>query len=364
MAGAHGREPRLHHLPGRQAVPDRAQARRPARRCSSAPSRAAWGSASAPTAAASRWRRTTSSSASTMSCPRAQAAWRASTRCLRRTPPGSPAISTSMTSAFGADGRPVFVNTLFACLATVSDGYSFSPLWKPPFISRSPPRTAATSTAWRWRTARRATSRWSRDSDVADGWRDRRADGGVRHRRRRPASRCCAACRCRIRRACTTAGSGCSIPAPASSAFVDRDAEVRAGRLLPGLCARARLHRHPCVVGLSLARENRTFSGPGARRRRSPRAAPSRAAACRGRSTPDGDMIELGADRGRGARAVRRRRAARRPPPVRDRLQDRRDQARHLDRRDLTAGRADAAPPVTRGCRARSVEAQSEIASD
>ena len=37
---------------------------------------------------------------------------------------------------FGADGRPVFVNTLFACLATVSDGHSFRPLWKPPFVSR------------------------------------------------------------------------------------------------------------------------------------------------------------------------------------------------------------------------------------
>ena len=33
-------------------------------------------------------------------------------------------------------GRTVFVNTLFSCLATVSDTASFSPLWKPPFISR------------------------------------------------------------------------------------------------------------------------------------------------------------------------------------------------------------------------------------
>ena len=34
------------------------------------------------------------------------------------------------------DGRPVFVNTLFDCLATVSEQYSFQPLWKPPFLSR------------------------------------------------------------------------------------------------------------------------------------------------------------------------------------------------------------------------------------
>lgn len=37
---------------------------------------------------------------------------------------------------FGADGRPLFVNTLFACIAPVSDGHSFRPVWKPPFISR------------------------------------------------------------------------------------------------------------------------------------------------------------------------------------------------------------------------------------
>ena len=33
-------------------------------------------------------------------------------------------------------GRPVFVNTLFRCLATVSDRYSFEPLWRPTFTSR------------------------------------------------------------------------------------------------------------------------------------------------------------------------------------------------------------------------------------
>ena len=38
--------------------------------------------------------------------------------------------------AVDADGRVVFVNTLFGCLATVSPRYSFEPIWKPPFISR------------------------------------------------------------------------------------------------------------------------------------------------------------------------------------------------------------------------------------
>ncbi|NEO57270.1 MAG: DUF4915 domain-containing protein [Okeania sp. SIO3B5] len=33
----------------------------------------------------------------------------------------------------------IFVNTLFDCLATLSDRYSFTPLWKPPFISKVTP---------------------------------------------------------------------------------------------------------------------------------------------------------------------------------------------------------------------------------
>lgn len=37
------------------------------------------------------------------------------------------------------DERPIFVNTLFSCLATVSETHSFIPLWKPPFISELAP---------------------------------------------------------------------------------------------------------------------------------------------------------------------------------------------------------------------------------
>lgn len=33
-------------------------------------------------------------------------------------------------------GRPLFVNTLFSCLATVSERYSFTPLWQPPFVTK------------------------------------------------------------------------------------------------------------------------------------------------------------------------------------------------------------------------------------
>ena len=38
--------------------------------------------------------------------------------------------------AVDGDGRLVFVNTLFGCLATLSDTPSFKPIWRTPFISR------------------------------------------------------------------------------------------------------------------------------------------------------------------------------------------------------------------------------------
>jgi len=80
---------------------------------------------------------------------------------------------------FGADGRPLFVNTLFACIATVSDGHSFKPLWKPSFVSRlaAEDRCHLNGMAVQGGKPRYATA-VSR-SDIADGWRDRRVDGGV-----------------------------------------------------------------------------------------------------------------------------------------------------------------------------------------
>jgi uncharacterized protein (TIGR03032 family) len=36
-------------------------------------------------------------------------------------------------------GRPLFVNTMFSCLATVDDASSFRNVWQPPFISRAAP---------------------------------------------------------------------------------------------------------------------------------------------------------------------------------------------------------------------------------
>ena len=77
------------------------------------------------------------------------------------------------------DGRLVFVNTLFGCLATVSDEYSFVPIWKPPFISKlaAEDRCHLNGLAMEDGKPRYVTS--VGQTDVNDGWRDRRRDGGT-----------------------------------------------------------------------------------------------------------------------------------------------------------------------------------------
>lgn len=78
----------------------------------------------------------------------------------------------------GELGGVVFVNTLFSCLATISETKSFVPLWKPPFISKlaAEDRCHLNGLAMRDGQPRYVTA--VSQSDVADGWRDKRKDGG------------------------------------------------------------------------------------------------------------------------------------------------------------------------------------------
>lgn len=77
-----------------------------------------------------------------------------------------------------ADGRVIFVNTLFSCLATISETHSFQPLWHPKFISRlaAEDRCHLNGLAMDNGKPRYVTA--VSQSDIADGWRDRRSDGG------------------------------------------------------------------------------------------------------------------------------------------------------------------------------------------
>jgi len=163
--------------------------------------------------------------------------------------------------ALGRDGRPLFVNTLFSCVATVSDGHSFRPLWAPPFISQLAAEDrchlngfAVEDGAVRYATA---VSR----SDVADGWRDRRRDGGV----------------------VIDAGSGDIVAQGLSMPHSPRlyrgrlwllnsgagevgYVDVQSGRFeavafCPGYARGIAFSGDHAVIGLSLPRDNRTFSG-------------------------------------------------------------------------------------------------------
>jgi uncharacterized protein (TIGR03032 family) len=77
------------------------------------------------------------------------------------------------------NGRPVFINTRFNCLATTSARHSFEMLWKPPFVSDlvDEDRCHLNGLAMLDGMPRYVTA-VSR-SNTIDGWRDRRADGGV-----------------------------------------------------------------------------------------------------------------------------------------------------------------------------------------
>lgn len=81
--------------------------------------------------------------------------------------------------AVETSGRLVFVNTHFNCLATLAQRDSFAPLWRPPFVSRlaGEDRCHLNGMAMEDGRVRYVTA--VSTSDVIDGWRDRRLDGGV-----------------------------------------------------------------------------------------------------------------------------------------------------------------------------------------
>ena len=163
--------------------------------------------------------------------------------------------------ALPADGRPMFVNTLFSCIATVSDGYSFKPLWRPPFVSKLAPEDRCHLNGLALEGERPRYVTLVADSDVADGWRDRRADGGMLidvatgeavlrglsmpHSPRLHGGRLWL----------LNSGTG-------ELGFVDRDAKKFVPvAFCPGYARGLAFVGPYAIVGLSLARENRTFQG-------------------------------------------------------------------------------------------------------
>ncbi len=163
--------------------------------------------------------------------------------------------------ALDAEARPIFINTLFSCLAAPSETHSFRPLWRPPFISRLAAEDRchlnglATEAG-----APRFVSAVS-TSDVHEGWRERRRDGGVVVEVASGETIC----------------RGLSMPhSPrlhAGRLFVLNSGagefgtvDLASGRFepicfCPGYARGLSIHGQFAVIGLSTCRENRTFSG-------------------------------------------------------------------------------------------------------
>ncbi|HEX7929023.1 MAG TPA: TIGR03032 family protein [bacterium] len=81
--------------------------------------------------------------------------------------------------AIDSNGKLVFVNTLFGCLATVSETHSFVPVWRPPFISRLAAEDRCHLNGLAMDKGKPAYVTAVSESDVVDGWRDHRRGGGV-----------------------------------------------------------------------------------------------------------------------------------------------------------------------------------------
>lgn len=81
--------------------------------------------------------------------------------------------------AVDADGRLIFVNTLFGCLATLSETHSFKPIWRPPFISKLAAEDRCHLNGLAMKDGRAAYVTAVGTSDVVDAWREHRVNGGV-----------------------------------------------------------------------------------------------------------------------------------------------------------------------------------------
>jgi uncharacterized protein (TIGR03032 family) len=76
-------------------------------------------------------------------------------------------------------GRVIFVNTKFSCLATTSIAHGFKPLWKPSFISRLAAEDRCHLNGLAMHDGAPAFVTAVSRSDMINGWRDRRHEGGV-----------------------------------------------------------------------------------------------------------------------------------------------------------------------------------------
>jgi uncharacterized protein (TIGR03032 family) len=81
--------------------------------------------------------------------------------------------------AVDGQGELVFVNTKYCCLATVDPVNSFRPIWKPSFISKIAPEDRCHLNGLTLKDGKPKYVTAVSRSDVVDGWRERRHEGGI-----------------------------------------------------------------------------------------------------------------------------------------------------------------------------------------
>lgn len=81
--------------------------------------------------------------------------------------------------AVDGNGEPIFVSTLFSCLARPDQKFSFRPIWKPPFISRYAAEDRCHLNGLAMREGQPAFVTCVGRSDANEGWREHRRGGGL-----------------------------------------------------------------------------------------------------------------------------------------------------------------------------------------
>jgi len=81
--------------------------------------------------------------------------------------------------ALDRDGLPIFINSLYSCLATISDTASFKPLWRPPFISKLAAEDRCHLNGLAMKDGEPAYVSAVSASDSVESWRNHKRNGGV-----------------------------------------------------------------------------------------------------------------------------------------------------------------------------------------
>lgn len=163
--------------------------------------------------------------------------------------------------AVDAAGEPVFVSTLYSCLARPDAQYNFRPIWNPPFVSRYAAEDRCHLNGLAMENGAPAYVTCVAKSDVNEGWREHRANGGLVMDVRSNEIICSGLSMPHSPRMhqdrlwILNAGSG-------EFGYVDRErARFEPIAFCPGFLRGASFIGRYAVVAISKPRKNRTFSG-------------------------------------------------------------------------------------------------------